>query len=260
MTQSNEPTYFSKFAQRVHDNGFHVIPVCANSKHPDASAEWRGYCWTKPTDDRLKSWCESPKGHGLGLACGRASVAIDIDADDPDLVESICKIAVNIFGETPLARQGRTPRVALIYRPTEPVLSRHGRSIDTIGLGAQLVSYGIHPRSGAPYQWINGECPASVKASELPAISNEMIEFFYRSVAKNIFDCGEVKGQLAYDRINYTPPLSSISVMSNLLFRSVIWGPKNARDRAEEILIDKYSDTGTGLGVDMYRKNNGLDF
>ncbi len=254
----NEDGYQS-LAQKVHQNGYHAIPIVPVSKIPSIEPDWRKYCWQAPTQEQVHNWIMAARAEGLGLASGRASVAVDIDARDPAVTAHIAAIATELLGPTPLIRHGRSPRLAMIYRAGEPILSRRMRSLDVIGLGAQLVAFGIHPQTRQRYRWPSGDTPATVPVSQLPAITNTKIEILYSRVATEVFGRAAPSHRLEYDPVNVTPPLSSLTVLTGLLLRSCLFGQEAARCYAKKMLASKYKSTGTGLGVTLVDQAQPLD-
>lgn len=156
-----------------------------------------------PTQEALDLWC----GHcaTLNVACvfGPASgntFAIDIDAMDPAVAAEITDLADEILGYTPLRREGRAPKIALIYRhgPGErdrvPSLSRKFAAVDGAGeshvgedgieiLGAtKLITFhGRHHKTGTYFKWLDAS-PLLVGPSAAPEVSPERVQTFLEAV------------------------------------------------------------------------------
>ncbi|MEE9453757.1 MAG: bifunctional DNA primase/polymerase [Paracoccaceae bacterium] len=251
MKNTSQTAYFKNHAWQLYENGYCAIPLEPQTKRPVQSVDWMKYCWKQPDPNFITTQIERHPNMGVGLACGRQTVAIDIDAKDARNVAKIKDVAFEIFGETPLIRQGENPKIALLYRTSEPVISCRTPSIDIIGLGAQLVAYGIHPKTKREYRWIGQSTPTELPCAALPSITNVKIWNFYCLLAQEKFGVEHFEMCLAYDKINYTPPMSSISVLFTLLFRSMLFGKENAAFQAQKILTGKYASTGTGLNLEL---------
>ncbi len=251
--------YFEALSRDLVANGYPIVPVRPRSKHPTIISSWRDQSWHPADTKILEDWRRNYPDHGIGLACGRDVVAIDIDAEDAATVAQIHELCRSLLGDTPLIRQGRAPRIALIYRAAEPIISRRLGVLDTIGLGAQLVAYGKHPRSRSAYRWLTTATPANTPLADLPAISNAAIEALYRQVAITVLGKSMLRDRLVLDPVNNTPPLSSITVLLHLLLVRTLFGEARARASAKHILDTKYGDTGTGFCIELVDPDKQLD-
>jgi len=109
--------------------------------------------------------------------------ALDLDIDDPELVQQIAAVAFEMLRETAIRYRANSPRVLLPYRategePTKTVLAGKRGKIEVLGKGQQFVAGGYHP-SGAAIQW-KADLPPLV---ELSAVSEDQLHAFLAAAA-----------------------------------------------------------------------------
>ena len=185
--------------KRLLENGWSVLPIQAHDRGPlkprgkrPVVAGWQRFAefsGPRPSLDELSTWAQMNHAPGTGIACGSV-IAIDIDfAKDTETGAKILGTAIEVFGPTPFIRQGRAPKVALIYRASEAVGKRHLKrsdgsddGIDILGEGSQLVAYGIHRDTGQPNRWIGDEEPLTASPLAAPEISGKQIDAFLEKV------------------------------------------------------------------------------
>lgn len=148
--------------------------------------QWAAYEAPGATLADIRSWeRQDDSWPGTGIACGSILV-VDIDfATDAQLAASMRALALEIFGPTPFERQGRAPKIALVYRAAEQLPSVRlkcadgsGDGIDLLADGSQLVAYGIHPATGQPYAWIGAEAPLTASPEAAPEVTQEQMHRF----------------------------------------------------------------------------------
>lgn len=158
---------------------------------------WMGFAnWTqhraRPSDIGLwTSWDAS-----VGMQ-GRRFPALDIDVDDPELADAICREAISFLGEAPI-RFGRGSRRVLVYSGAGIAKRRiaFGRqdlptqAIELLGDGQFYVVEGVHPATKQPYYWQNERSLASVGPDGLISISPERIDAFFARVGSLIESFG----------------------------------------------------------------------
>lgn len=176
------PRYFAHHGAAILANGYSPIPVRPCEKRTFVRG-WSRFCAMPPTAATVARWAALPTNYGIALACGYTCVAIDLDEDDPERLAHLFALTVANFGPTPLVRHGRPPRCVLLYRPAKPGMSSHrlGGTVEVLGRGRYVVSFGIHPGASAPYAW-KGPGPQEFLAKDLPVITEAMIEAFAKAV------------------------------------------------------------------------------
>lgn len=196
-----EKAYFERASRSLVDKGWSIYPqtierrpalIGGRSIRPfdEHSLDKR-----LPYKTEIDYWIKHCPDHNvacvLGDGSGRAC-AIDIDVTDEPLAEQITQIALDIFGDTPLKRVGRAPKIALIYRsPDEGDLIKNrairavdgGHGIDILSRGKTLTFYGTHHKTGRPYAWINSS-PLNLSPQDLPVITREQVKIFLEAVAE----------------------------------------------------------------------------
>jgi hypothetical protein len=116
-------------------------------------------------------------------------IGIDIDVLDSALCAEIEGMAYVEFGLTPFLRQGRRPKLLLVYRAAEPIrsaayktLDGTGDGLDILAVSKQFVAYGLHPTTCRSYVWIGGSEPRTTAPDAAPAISASQVERFVERV------------------------------------------------------------------------------
>lgn len=177
------------------ENGY--LPVLARGKISDVTG------WRTPVSsfDEIIQLTQANLGYSnTGLLCGNL-VALDVDALDPGTAEALLDIALDLPGaDKALRRVGKAPKVTLLFRAT--VASKklttkaylvNGRKcqVEVMGDGQQIIGFGTHPDTQAPYEWI-GPSPLEVPFADLPEITPETIEAFVADAEAYLAAHGEL--------------------------------------------------------------------
>jgi hypothetical protein len=157
-----------------------------------------------PTPKALADWEAFCAPLNVAVVFGPASghtFAIDIDVLDKAMSREIVGIAEDILGVTPFMREGREPKIALIYRHSpedtgsitnkswkfsspdvEGVASEHG--LEILAQGKLLTFFGRHHVTGNYFKWLdllNGN-PLFSRPEDVPLVSAERVETFITAV------------------------------------------------------------------------------
>lgn len=179
---------------RLIRNGWGVLPIVAHDapgkgagKRPliQRWQEFAAFDAPRPSLADLGQWDRAAgRAPGTGIPCGDV-IGIDIDVFDLKLATALQALAFETLGETALVRQGRKPKVLLVYAAAEPIakaaykaLDGTGDGLDVLGAGSQFVGFGVHPVEGKPYAWLGSESPLTVSPDTLPKVSAAMIAAF----------------------------------------------------------------------------------
>jgi P4 family phage/plasmid primase-like protien len=185
LTQAQRPSDFDLRLQLAGD-GWRPIPLWARKKEA-AIKRWSDFCTERaPTEDEIAGW---PRTGNTGIACGHV-VALDLDIDDEQQVRQIQASAIEALGETPLIRQGRAPRVLLVYRAAAPFKrierklgeGKDAPQIEILADGQQFAAFGTHP-NGNPFRWIGAATPLEIAPDDLPAVTREQVVAWLDQVA-----------------------------------------------------------------------------
>lgn len=166
-------TFLATYGPAVRANGYSVIGIQPKSKVPLLEHDWQNRCWNIAEPSEIEDIAIRHPDAGLGLACGRHTVAFDIDLEDADAVGVLRSLVEEVCGQTPLIRVGKAPKLALVYRSAEPIVSVRVPWFDMLGLGCQLIGYGVHPGTGRPYDWIGEGAPHRTPVDALPAVTQK---------------------------------------------------------------------------------------
>lgn len=171
----------------LHANGYRPVALHPhNAKVNSAGKRPIGTAWLEraasATPDIIRQW---PVGN-TGLLTG-ALVGVDVDILDPALARQVVEAAERILGPGPLRRIGKAPKVLLAYRAAEPgpkletpelrLPDGQKAQVEIMGDGQQVVAFGTHPETLAPYTW-SGGTPAEVPLCELPSVPRAALVAF----------------------------------------------------------------------------------
>lgn len=228
--------YFEAFAPSTRANGYSVVPVYPATKQ--TAIGWRHACWSRADAAAVASQASAFPRFGVALACGRYTVAFDIDLTDEDQVRDVRAIVESVCGPTPLVRVGNAPKVALIYRSLEPIVSIRLPKLQIIGLGTMLMAYGTHPRTRRPYRWVGGAAPHRNALRDIPGVTNEQCEAVANIVARKLFGDRFERFMFDVDTGLSTVGLSSKSILSRHLLIRLFGGKQRAHESAAHLLAE----------------------
>ncbi len=177
----------TKLFHNLANRGYTVIPIAPSSKVP---SRWDGTKWLplknwpKITNNTavIDKWCSWPSP-GVGFVTG-SLIGLDLDITHKPMLIELIKQIDNIVGLSPLQRQGRAPKLMLLYRTEDHIsklystaygLPDHPKNqIEVLGHGQQFVAYGVHPDTQQPYTWLYKE-PLDIPLKAIPLITAEQI-------------------------------------------------------------------------------------
>ncbi len=176
MTAATLPNFMAQHGARLTAAGYHILPIQPGRKSPGVFVQgewrvvggWQRHCDVATADAELDTWAEWPEC-AVGIACGY-TVGIDIDLVDGALSLQIDALAREMLGDTPLVRIGLPPKRLLVYRADVPFPKRSRKPIEVLARGSQFVARSIHPDTGQPYTWPEGQ-PEETEWSALPLVT-----------------------------------------------------------------------------------------
>ena len=195
---------FAAAAPDMVANGWSVMPQTIDRKPGSvygAMVQWGAngldLANVRPGNDLIERWTMHCATNNVACVMGAASgntFAIDIDVLDEGMSAQIVEIANEHLGYTPLRREGRFPKLALIYRhaPDDVVksvsrwiadgddnASEHG--IEILGAGKLLTFHGRHHKTGKYFTWLD-QGPQVIGPEAAPLVSSKYVEGFLNEV------------------------------------------------------------------------------
>lgn len=180
---------------KLRANGYPPVPVagpkmrCKSPGKQPLMRDWRAIC-ADADEAEIRRWAVTEPGctnTGI-LADGLAGADIDIPV--PILAAQVEALAAAKLGGTALRRIGRAPKSLLLYRTATPLpkmetpelLLPDGTKVqvEILGAGQQFVAYGVHPDTGADYEWPEAG-PDVVPLSDLPEVTEIALRGFLTS-------------------------------------------------------------------------------
>jgi Bifunctional DNA primase/polymerase, N-terminal len=159
-------------------NGY--VPLPLEGKKP----LFNGWQNIQPDEKMIRGWeCEYPNLCNTGIRATECPV-IDIDILDPEGVRIV--LGAISPGQRLLYRTGRAPKVAMLFRASEPFQKMahvyrapngETHKIEILCNGQQMAAFGIHPDTRQPFAW-RPEDPTTVCRDELPELTEEMARRF----------------------------------------------------------------------------------
>lgn len=168
------------------DNGYPVLPVKPGKKAP-AINEWQQFNTRRPTADELREWSTKFPGHSIGIAAASelGFIALDCDVLEDQESRECWKALVRILGgHKPPTRVGQAPKwLALVGTAGKRIATRKPHPIEVFGHTGQFVAFGIHEKTGKPYNWFQGS-PIITPIDELPVITETKLNHWLMECAK----------------------------------------------------------------------------
>ncbi len=171
---------FGDVAEKLVENGFAPVPLYWSEKRP-VPDDWTRYTFN-PRDIR---GAVSYRNRGTGILCGHV-VGLDVDVYDPAVAAEIERLADELLGGAP-RRIGQAPKVLRVYRTEVPFgkitsagVELNGRvsRVEVLGAGQQFVAFNVHPETEAAYAWNGAGDPLTVKAADLPVVTERQMREF----------------------------------------------------------------------------------
>lgn len=128
----------------------------------------------------------------------RLTPTLDIDILNPDAAEAVETLARERFEERGfiLVRTGEAPKRAILLRTDAPFSKVTGdliapdgsqQKIELLCNGQQVVVFGIHPKTQAPYRWHGGQ-PGQIAWQDLPYVTAQEAAAFVAEAAQLLVD------------------------------------------------------------------------
>ena len=231
--------FFRQFGPQCRDNGWAVYPQTREGTRRPWLIPGVGAIRildlqdAPPSAEDVDFWAKKAPSANVACVAGPGSggmIGIDIDVGDPLLSADVQRVAYECLGQTPFRRQGRVPRMMLLYRQAleeyesaatiipnmefkfataesaagDGDLVPSGDAIEILGKGKSLTFYGAHHATGDYFRW--GElAPVFSSSEELPLITRDALELFLertsqlRPFANTRAGKGDPKADFEYD-------------------------------------------------------------
>jgi hypothetical protein len=166
--------------QRLIERKFQPISVF-NWDYPNIPLKHRG---KRPIESNWQNTIGMPNYYDTAQNTGVLTgilYPLDIDVDDPAIVDEIVAMAETLFGRTSVRCRPNSPRRLLPYRfkdadPKKFVVTLSCGKCEFLGLGQQFVGFGKH-QSGADYEW-QGRSLDELDIDQIPIIDKAKLNAF----------------------------------------------------------------------------------
>ena len=154
----------------VYNWDFEGIPLKHRGKRPIES-NWQNAIG-------MPAYCDVAENTGILTG---VLFPLDIDVDDPPIVNEIVAMAETLFGRTSARCRPNSPRRLLPYRfkdadPKKFIVTLSCGKCEFLGLGQQFVGFGKH-QSGADYEW-RGQSLDVLDIDQIPIIDKAKLSAF----------------------------------------------------------------------------------
>ena len=198
---------FELLARDVRERGWSIYPQArTGTRKPGVEVPGRskmvriqGLRDALPDAEDVAQWARANPTLNVACVFGPAQAhtfALDVDVDEIGLSARVQMLARDVLGDTPFARVGRHPRVALIYRTDgswTPANATHrladagggdsGHAVEILSAGKSLTLLGIHHAEGTGFTWhrsrdgVRGN-PVDTPPTAAPVVTEEAFEAF----------------------------------------------------------------------------------
>lgn len=208
---------FASAGPRLAAIGYSAIPILPGYKAPGEFEpetgewhlfkRWQRYCERAPHPiHEIQRWASWPNA-GVGVACGRNLVCIDIDC------EGEMRAAVEaVLPGLKVGRVGRKGAAWFFRGDTGSIRSRALKIdkktvIDLLAAGKQAVlPPSVHPDTNKPYRWLTDGTLGNTPLEELPELPNDIFERIGRALEPFGY---EIEGKR--ERVSTNAPSASLS-------------------------------------------------
>ena len=176
----------NKVFDQLSTNGYTMTPC--RQKTPFLSA------W--PNLQNNVNWKAQYPECNVGIVLSTKLVAIDIDVMNQKCANVILKEVVNRFGTDVLVRQGKQPKLLVLFKTQDDdeIIKKHKihlmdnsgekHQVEILAHGNQFIAFGTHPDTQKAYNWISMRTPINTVIDELPSISLAEIRDFLLNLYK----------------------------------------------------------------------------
>ena len=185
-------SFYAECAPQLVKHRYTVVPLQPETKIPRAGG-WPSRAGKMIQADVNLDVVKFGPDQSVGIVGDGGWTAFDCDITDPELVVKAARLLLGPLEVIPLCRVGNKPKCLFLAGPITgvparvdlqklmgarkrlPIKDRPGDAIEIMGQrGAQFAAFGIHPKTGRPYEW-RGRSPLDVPKAKLPPIEFERL-------------------------------------------------------------------------------------
>ena len=186
MSDSDTTTNRHELRKTLLANGYRPLPL------QDKGIRIKGWVADDITEEWIDKFRRNGKCLNTGIRCDDL-IAFDIDVYDEALADRIEELIEEQIGQTDLCRVGQWPKRLLLYRlkGDTPGKSRRtakygdaGHQVELLCTrGRQFAAFGTHPKTGQPYEWLDGHSPLAIAQCDIPAVTADEAQRTLNEVA-----------------------------------------------------------------------------
>jgi AAA domain-containing protein/primase-like protein/bifunctional DNA primase/polymerase-like protein len=213
--------FLYKYGPQLIRNGYSIIPIIERTKRPGCKL-WQNL---SATLDDLNDWLKISSFKGVGILTADTP-AVDIDVEDPEIVEKMVLFCENNIGPSP-KRIGKPPKTILVFQAKFPFKKIQSpkykcsrgltHQVEILGDGQQFVAFAVHPATKNDYIWPENSI-LHISQEQLSILTEtqarEIIEYFKSIVPVDWEVVGKKKkpskvtSESGCDLKNLKPPLN----------------------------------------------------
>jgi hypothetical protein len=185
---------FEHHALAMLANGYSPLPIAPGAKFPGYAAAdgtpqkisgWDRYCVEQPSEHTIAAWLRmiGDRETGLGVACGRGLIVVDIDSDDcVDAVQAALPLASVI-------KRGRKGASLFFRDATGIIATKHfrvtggGTLVDLLSSGTQSCLPPTRHPDGMFYQWVSEDTLFDTPLDHLTEAPDDIVERLAKALA-----------------------------------------------------------------------------
>lgn len=192
---------YSEYGHLYRKKGYAAIPEKFMSKQPAIKA-WSEYCHRLPDHEEIESWIDNLTESGISICMGKSSgiIALDLDATDPELLETI----IPILPESPVQKVGQKGFTRFFRyngEHTESVKHNGEIILEILSTGKKCtIPPSIHP-CGDAYKW-EDKTLLDVDREDLPALPPTLLATIGNIVKSKFPEVVQLKTGLGHFQSN----------------------------------------------------------
>lgn len=190
---------FEHHALAMLANGYSPLPIAPGAKFPGYAAAdgtpqkisgWQRWCSEQPSAHTVAAWLRmiGDRETGIGVACGRGLIVVDIDSDDcVDAVQAALPLASVI-------KRGRKGASLFFRGDTGIIATKHFRAagggalVDLLSTGTQSCIPPTRHPDGMTYEWLTEDSLFDTPLDHLTEAPDDIAERLAKALAPFGYD------------------------------------------------------------------------